>query len=245
VAYTIQKLANLAGVSVRTLRFYDQINLLKPNRDINGYRVYDDKEITKLQQILFFRELEFALEEIKKIVDSPKFDILQALNDQKKLVELEITKLEDLLKTINKTIQKTKGEIQMNDKELYGNLTKEEVEQYKKEVREKYGDFNDKTENWSTKDFGKIAKQQGEMTQAIADLFKKGLDISDKEVQYHIAKHYEFTNVFFECSIEAYKNLGKLYIEDKRFTSFYDKYSIGLAQFMCDAIEYYCDNLNC
>lgn len=138
--YTIKKLAKIAGVSVRALHYYDEIGLLSPVRVLsNGYRVYGQAELLKLQQILFFKELEFPLDEIKNIIQSPHFDITEALKDQKKLVDLKKRRLEEIIQTIDKTIKKIKNKTFMKDEELFDSLDKEKLDAYAKEAKEKMG----------------------------------------------------------------------------------------------------------
>src|SRR5512142_78697 len=105
--YTVQQLARLAGVSVRTLHYYDQIGLLKPSaRTAAGYRLYGEADLLRLQQILFFRELDFPLTEIQAILDQPDFDQVKALRDHRLLLQQEADRLGRLLNTIEKTISR-------------------------------------------------------------------------------------------------------------------------------------------
>lgn len=134
--YSVQKLAKLASVSVRTLHYYDEIGLLKPVRLKNGYRQYGENELLRLQQILFFRELDFPLEEIQRIMNSRYFDMSVALHDQRKLLELKKKRLNGLIKTIDKTLTKINLQNNMDDQELYGSFTKDEMDQYAAEAKE-------------------------------------------------------------------------------------------------------------
>ncbi|OGH92572.1 MAG: hypothetical protein A2534_00695 [Candidatus Magasanikbacteria bacterium RIFOXYD2_FULL_39_9] len=128
MSYSVQQLANLAKVSVRTLHYYDQVGLLSPARTQgNGYRHYEEPELLRLQQILFFRELDFSIEKIKRILSSPRFDMKTALNDQRGLIQLKRNRLDGLINTIDKTIKKINKETTMQDEELYGNFSKEEI----------------------------------------------------------------------------------------------------------------------
>lgn len=247
MTYTVQQLASLSGVSVRTLHYYDEIGLFRPSfyKD-NGYRYYEEKELIRLQQILFFRELEFSLEQIQEMLNAPNFDSIQALEDQKKLIELKRTRLSKLIKTITNSIITMKQSKKVNDQELYGSLTKKQIDDYKEEVRAKYGADNpavrqseERTKNWKKADYDRIQQQVNDITQDIAAAMDLGPQ-SD-EVQKHIHRHYEYVSQFYECSYEMFQGLGKMYVEDKRFTAFYEKYKKGLAQFMCEAMTYYCE----
>ncbi len=237
---TVQKLAEISGVSVRTLHYYDEIGLLKPGKKgANGYRYYDEPQMIKLQQILFYRELNLTLHQIKQILDDPGFNIIGALNDHKSHLSNEMRRLKGLMKTIDKTIQKLQGKRTMSNKEYFENLTKEEIERHKSEAREVYGDFVDKTKGWSTEKLKKTLAEGQKISESIAELMDRGSTPSSPEVQSLIEEHYRFINKFWDCSHEAYVNLGKMYVEDERFTKNIDMTRTGLAQFMQQAMEYF------
>lgn len=138
--YSIGELAKLAGVSIRTLRYYDKIDLLNPiERAESNYRYYGKDELYRLQQILFFKELDFELKKIKKLLDDPDFDQLKALTFQRKQVLNRKERLDKLLVTIDKTIKDLKEEKNMlTDEELYEGFSKEEIQKIKQEVTQKY-----------------------------------------------------------------------------------------------------------
>lgn len=248
MVYTIKQLAKLANVTVRTLHYYDEIGLLKPSfsRD-NGYRCYEEKELLKLQQILFFRELEFSLEQIVQIVNAPTFDRVVALFDQKKLLELKKKRIEGLLKTIEKTIDSAKGGEQMNTQDLYGSFTKEEMDQYKEEAKQRWGhteayqQSQERTKHWTKADYERVAKDGARWTEKMAALKNKGLSVESKEVQEMIAQHYEGLRTFYEPNYEMYRGLGQMYVDDPRFGKYYEKFSTGLAVFMRDAMSHFVD----
>jgi len=143
--YTVNHLAKLSGVSTRTLRYYDKIGLLKPLRvNSNGYRIYGDEQINLLQQILFYRDLDFCLEDIKSIVTAPDFDREQALADHLVMLEARRQQMELLIQNVKKTIASMKGETVMNDAEKFEgfkkDFIKENEETYGQEIRNRYGD---------------------------------------------------------------------------------------------------------
>jgi DNA-binding transcriptional MerR regulator len=141
MAYTVKQLAKLAGVSVRTLHYYDSIGLLKPSYvRPNGYSAYEQPELVKLQQILFFKELEFPLARIIDILNSPGFDVAEALRDQRTLIEMQQQRLDGLLSAIDTTMRDLRGETEMNIEELYSSFTKEQIKEYRQEVMEKWGE---------------------------------------------------------------------------------------------------------
>ncbi len=250
MGYTINKLAKLAGVSVRTLHYYDEIGLLKPSFiKNNGYRYYEDKELIKLQQILFFRELEFPLEDIKKILSSPHFNRVEVLRQQRSLLKLKRERIDKLLITIDKAInsdlQKIGGE-SMNTDDLFAAFGDEELVKNMKEAKVRWGNTDAykqsmrKVKGWTKKDYERIKKEGEEFTKKLADAMDK--EINSREVQELIKQHHQGIEYFYDCSIEMYRNLGEMYVSDPRFAKYYNKFRPGLAVWLRDAINYYCDN---
>ena len=138
--YSVQQLAKLAGVSVRTLHLYDEMGLLKPSlRTEAGYRLYEEKELLRLQQVLFYKELDFPLKDIGIILDDPDFDRIKALESHRITLQTRKARMEDLLSTIDKTIRHLKQEVMLSHEELYKGLPKERAEEWRKEATEKWG----------------------------------------------------------------------------------------------------------
>lgn len=246
MVYTVQQLAKLANISVRTLHYYDEIGLLKPSFiHKNGYRYYQDRELMKLQQILFFRELEFSLEHMKQMFDSPSFNSVEALKDQKKLLKMKRDRFDKLLFTIDTTMNDLKKNKKQKADTMYDSFNQKEMDQYKEEARQRWGhteaykQSQERTKNWGKKDYARVGKEGEDITKAIGAAMSQG--VSSAEVQALIAKHHQHIGQFYDCSYEMYRNLGKMYVEDPRFTAYYEKYAKGLADFMCKAIAYYCD----
>ncbi|MDN5203708.1 MerR family transcriptional regulator [Fulvivirgaceae bacterium BMA10] len=246
-SYSVKQLSKLAGVSVRTLHHYDRIGLLKPAfRSEKGYRYYGRTELLTLQQILFYKELDFPLKEIAAIMNDTSFDLLTALEFHKQELKKRSDRLEKLLATIDKTIVELKNKNEMmTDKEIYEGFSEEEVRAMKQEVAERWGE-EQLTESEERirklgKDGWKDTKEKGEeINQLLADLMD--LQPSDERVQKAIALHHQYMNTFYEVSKEGYRGLGKMYVEDARFTAYYEKYRKGLAMFIHQAIEVYADS---
>lgn len=246
MSYNINQLAKIAEISVRTLHHYDDIGLLTSSRNIkNQYRIYEEKDLLKLQQILFFRELDFKLEDIKKILENPKFDIANALKDHKQMILLKRKRLDELLKTIDKTINKVTNKKNMKDKELYGGFTKEEIEKYQEEAKEKWGDTEaykqstERVKKMGKDGLNKVLEESGKLTMEIAYTMKKGLAPESTEVQKLIARHYDGLRAFYEPTKEIYAGLAKMYVEDERFKKNYGDVAQGLAQFMQDGMLFF------
>lgn len=244
MAYTVHQLASLAGVSVRTLHYYDEVGLLSPSYiEPNGYRRYQHKELLRLQQILFFRELEFSLEDIKHMLNSAQYNAVTALRDQQSALRLKQKHLQKLIKTIDTTINHMTHKTTMPDEELYNAFKDEDVKHYQAEVQDRWG--NTEAYKQSMARVSKITKAEMQQlkddgkkfTQKLADAMNK--DIRSPEVQALIAEHYKGIQFFYDCPLEMYRNLGQMYVNDPRFTKYYDKFKPGLAVFVRDAIGYF------
>jgi DNA-binding transcriptional MerR regulator len=245
--YSIKQLANLCGISVRALHYYDEIGLLRPIRNNNDYREYDDNDLTKLQQILFFRRLDFSLEKIKEIILSPDFDSMRALHDQKELLNLEKIRLDNLQTNLDLLIANMQYKT-MNKSAVDFSLSDDEINSYTKEAKERWGNTEAykqsqaRMKNMSKEEFKKLGDEGINITKEIAAAREYGFD--SNEVQTLIEKHFNHINRFYDCSFGIYKALGQMYVDDSRFTAYYEKHADGLAQFMHQAIDYFCDNKN-
>ncbi len=247
--YTVKKLAKVAGVSVRTLHYYDEVGLLKPAIvQENGYRVYEEHELLLLQQILFFRELDFSIEDIKRIMSAPTFDVHQALRDQRALIELKRKRLAGLIKTIDSTIQKLDQPIPMNDQdmqELYDTFGEDTIKKYADEVKQKWG--NTEAYKQSMERASKMTKEDYEKYKHDSDVFMKRVAaIMDKgatspEFQALIAEHFASLSTWYEPNFEMYRSLAKMYVEDPRFTAYYENYREGLARVFSEGMMYFID----
>jgi DNA-binding transcriptional MerR regulator len=244
MVYTIKKLAKLAGTSVRTLHYYDEIGLLKPEyRGANGYRQYGEKSIAKLQQILFFRELDFSLDEIKTIISRPDFDAVDALQSHKALLQKRKERIDELLNTITKTIKNIKGEKLMEIKEYYQGFSDEQIEIYRTEVKKRWGEKTLKDSEARVMKMGKekFAEVQAEsdlIFRTIAENIARGYD--NKIVQAEVVKWRQWLENFHHYPDEAVLGLGRAYSQNPEFAKTFEKYHKDLPAFMTKAIEYYC-----
>lgn len=246
MAYTVQQLARLAGVSARTLRFYDSIHLLSPSHvGDNGYRYYEHAELVRLQQILFFRELDFSLDDIKRMMHAPGFDVLRALRDQQHLLRLKRKRLDTLIRSIDHTITSMQQHTPPSDETLYDAFKDDDVKAYQAEVKERWG--NTDAYKHSMEKVRKMTKQQMEelkartkdLTQRLADAMD--LDPASEGAQALVAQHHAGIEFFYPCSMQMYRGLGQMYVDDPRFTAYYDAFRPGLAVWLRDAITVYCD----
>lgn len=251
--YTVQKLADLAGVSSRTIRYYDEIGLLKPARiNSSGYRIYGEKEVDRLQQILFYRELDVDLENIKKIMTAADFDELEALKSHREKLLKERKRLDLLLTNLEKTIIAKEGRIVMSDKEKFAGFKKKMVEEnerrYGKEAREKYGDdtvdrSNQKLLNMTEKEYKEITELEKEFMETLLAAFKVG-DPAGDLAQKAADLHRQWLTFYWDnYSKEAHAGVAQLYVDDERFKNYYESYfpekQEGIAEFLRDAVHIY------
>ena len=247
-AYTVRQLADMAAVSVRTLHHYDHIGLLKPSsRTAAGYRLYEEKDILRLQQVLFFKELGLPLDEIRRVLEDPGFDQIEALKQHRQTLQLRAERLAKLLTTIDRTIQRlTEENVNLTDEELYEGFTSEQIERYQREVRERYDpalvqESERRVRGMSTGQWQAVKEEGGAVAQQLADLM---MDLAPDapEVQARVARHHAWIENFYPASAEVYRGLGQLCAEHEEFRAFYDKFCPGLADFMQAAMTYYADH---
>ncbi|GAB2546330.1 MerR family transcriptional regulator [Gracilibacillus alcaliphilus] len=245
----IKEVADLAGVSVRTLHHYDEIGLLSPDTTTEaGYRLYSEKNLEVLQQILFFRELDFPLKKIKEIINSPDFDRYQVMLQQRDQLLEKRYRLDQIIIAINKTIQHMKGEMEMTTEgkfEAFKERMLEDNEQkYGKEIREKYGEETVETSNakWrgmSQQDYQAMLRLEQELFELLEQAYATGDPGSDL-AQAAAAKHKEWLMYSWsEYSKEAHAGLAEMYVTDERFTAYYDKHVKDGTVFLRDAILIY------
>ncbi|MFB5283623.1 MerR family transcriptional regulator [Peribacillus sp. Hz7] len=247
--YTVNKLAQLSGVSSRTLRYYDQIGLLKPARiNSSGYRIYGQKEVDLLQQILFYRELEIRLEEIIEIIHQPAFNQTTALKNHYNNLKKKRARLDKIIATVEMTIASKEGGISMQDKQKFEGFKEKMIEdneqKYGKEIREKYGDetvdaSNAKLRGMSQEDYQAMAVLGEEILSLLEKAYETGDPASDV-AQKLAAKHKEWLMYSWpNYSKEAHAGLAEMYVADERFTAYYDKNVKGGTEFLRDAILIY------
>lgn len=245
--YSVQALAKIAGVSVRTLHHYDEIGLLVPQREKNGYRSYGEPELLRLQQILFFRELDVPLEDIAKNLARKDFDMAASLKDHRVQIENRKKRLTKLLGTIDNTLAKLNGTKEMDDDALFDAFWEKHEKEYAPEAEQRWGHTDaykqskERTKHLTKDDFKRMAKDADAFMKKLTALIESGPD-SD-ETQALIAQHYESLRTFYDPSPELYRGLAEMYVSDDRFRAYYDKYDPRMADFMKEAMIAYCDTL--
>jgi len=239
----INEVAKLTGLTVRTLHYYDEIGLLSPSKITeSGYRIYDEHSLETLQQILFFRELEFSLHDMKEIMENPSYDKREALQKQKELLLKKRARIDQLVRLIDDTV---KGENTMSFQEFDITEIEKVKEAYADEVKKRWGSTTayaqseEKTKKYDKKQW-KFLNEEG------ASILKefgtcRMLEADSVKVQQLVQKWQSYiTANFYECTDEILSGLGKMYIADTRFTENIDKNGNGTADFMSRAIAIYC-----
>ena len=239
----ISEVAKLTGITVRTLHYYDEIGLLKPSEITEaGYRLYSREDLEILQQILFFRELDFPLSQIKEIMNNPNYDKEEALKKQKELLIQQRQRIEGLIKLIEKRIE---GDNNMSFKEFDMNEIEENKKKYAKEVKERWGtskayeESEKKTSSYNKEKWGDINQETREIFKGFAEL--RNSDPGSEEVQELVRRWQKYiTDNFYTCTNEILSGLGLMYVEDERFKENLDKNGEGTAKLMEEAIKIYC-----
>ena len=237
----VKEFAAAAGVSVRTLHYYDEIGLLKPAviDEQNGYRYYNEQSILRLQEILFYRELDFSLKSICEILSSPNYDKQTALKEQKKLLMLKKERLERLIAAVDDAM---KGENVMNA------FDNREFEQYKAEAKQRWGEteayaeYAEKRKDDSRKKYNALAEGMESVLGEFAGCMKEGAEPGSPGAQALVKKLQDYiTENFYTCTNQILAGLGQMYVADERFKNNIDKHAGGTAEFVSGAIKIYCE----
>ena len=248
--YSIKELSELAGVSARTLRYYDEIGLLKPSR-VNeaGYRYYGESEVAVLQQILFYRERGFELKTIQRIIYDENFDMLNAMEEHLQALEKQKKETENLILTVKKTIQSMKGECEMSNKEKFQALkekaVRENEEMYGAEAREKYGDeevhtFNQKMLNMTEVQWERFKELEKVILMRLEEAVEHKTEAESEAAKTIVELHKEWLCMTWkQYSAEAHKGVAMMYVADERFTKYYDRNVQGCAKLLCEAVQYW------
>ncbi|MEF9958533.1 MAG: MerR family transcriptional regulator [Niameybacter sp.] len=239
----INEVAKLTGITVRTLHYYDEIGLLKPSEITeSGYRLYNEEALERLQQILFFKELDFPLTEIKAIMTDPSYNQVEALYSHKALLIQKRKRLDGLIDLVNLTL---KGECTMDFKAFDTTQIEADKKKYAKEVKTRWGNtqaYVESQERTSHYDQTKWKCLQGE-GDALLKAFSENRtgDPEGESTQALVKKWQDYiTEHFYNCTLEILAGLGLMYVGDERFAKNIDRNGVGTAAFMAKAIESYC-----
>jgi MerR family transcriptional regulator, thiopeptide resistance regulator len=244
--FTVKQLSKLAGVTPRTLHHYDAIGLLKPSRvGENGYRYYGEESLLRLQQILFYRELDLSLVDIKNIMGRHDFDVLGALQGHREALKKQVIRLNQLIRTVDSTLEYLKGEKRMSEKDLFIGFSEEEQEKYALEAELLYDVDTVRASNKKWKKYSAVEKEQimAESRAIYSDLaaaISRGA--SAPQVQAIIARWHKHLGYFWSPKDDQLLALANTYSDDPRFKARFDKMDPRLAKFMGEAVKIYVQN---
>lgn len=244
--YTVKQLSVLAGVSIRTLHYYDEIDLLKPaSIGENNYRYYDDASLLRLQQILFYREIDLDLTQIKHILDDSAFDLVSALQTHRQALQAKIERLNTLIQTVDTTIMHVIGEVNMSKKQIFQGFNKEKQKQYQEEATGLWGD----TVTESIKLWNSYSEERQQAVLAEGDAIYTNIAAHmDKgsqsdEIQTLLIRWHDHIRHFYEPSIETLAGLGDMYHDHPDFNTTFTAIHPDLPGFLKQAIAHYVDVL--
>jgi MerR family transcriptional regulator, thiopeptide resistance regulator len=241
--FTVKQLSKLAGVTPRTLHHYDDIGLLKPSRiGDNGYRYYEEEALLRLQQILFYRELDIPLDDIKKILGRQDFDVLGALRSHKDALQKQVGRLNRLIQTVDHTIDYLKGDTKMSEKGLFEGFSEEQQEKYAQEAEQMYDpetvrESNRKWKGYSAAKKEAILAEGKSVYQDMIAAMPKGA--ASPAVQAIVERWRKHMDYFWTPNLDQLQALADGYVEDSRFKANFDKMHPQLAEFMREAVAVY------
>lgn len=247
--YTVQRLAELAGISARTLRYYDEFGILKPARiNSSGYRIYGQTEVDLLQHILFYRELGLSLESIKEIITEPSFDGARALREHHDKLLEKRHQLDLLIANVEKTLAHKEGRLVMSDTQKFEGFKQKLVDdnekKYGQEIRGKYGDSvvdqsNQMLKGMTEEQYAAVQQLEEEMFETLVQAMENG-DPASVLAQKSADLHRQWLSFYWNSySKEAHAGVAQMYVDDERFTEYYDKRRPGLAEFLRDSVHVY------
>lgn len=248
MSYSVKQLANISGVTVRTLHWYDEIGLLKPAYyGTNGYRYYEEEQLLLLQQILFFRELGFGLDDIQKVLTSNDFNRIRALQAHKRNLKERLNHTARLIETVDNTILRLKGEQKMKDTDLYKGFDRDKqnllgtfLAAYGGTVAEDMIFESEKcAETLSDEDRQRVEREANCIYSALAECIDRGLTPRSDEVQALVEKHCQLARSVHAVSRDVYLSYAQLYCERSEFRHFLDQHHLKLAEFLAEAMRVY------
>lgn len=245
MSYTVGEVARIAGVTVRTLHHYDEVGVLSPTgRTAAGYRLYDEEDLQRLQQIRCYRELGFGLDDIAAMLDDPRTDPVDHLRRQRALLTDHIERLEAMVAAVEKTMEARKMGISLNPEEMFEVFGDEDPTQYAEETEQRWGETDAykqsqrRVSSYTKNDWLRIKEERADVERRLAAVLASGAPAdSDQAMDAAEAHRLQIDRWFYETSYEMHRGLGDMYIADPRFTAHYENVAVGLAQYVRDAIH--------
>lgn len=243
--YTVGQVARVARVTVRTLHHYDEIGLLSPSgRTRAGYRRYDDADLERLQQILFYRELGFPLEEIAAILDDPDVDPTQHLRRQHQLLTSRIKRLQEMVEAIEFAMEARRMGIQLTPEERFEVFGEFDPDQYAEEAQERWGQTDAYRESqrrisrYTKEDWQRHKAEYEDWARRFVAVMESGAPADSEQARELAEEHRQLiSRWFYECSYEMHTGLADMYVDDPRFTAYFEKIKPGMARYLSEAIH--------
>lgn len=243
MGYTVGQVADLAGVTVRTLHHYGQIGLLEPaDRSGAGYRRYSDDDLQRLQHILFYRELGFPLDDIATILSDPGADTSAHLRRQRELLNNRISRLQAMVVAVDKEMEAFTMGIQLTPEEKFEIFGPSYSEDYETEAEQRWGDTDAwaqsqaRTAKFTKQQWIEVKKASDDLNRRLAAAMTGGAAPDSPEARGLVEEHRASIEMFYDCSPEMHRNLGEMYVADERFAKTYNDVAPGLASWLRDAI---------
>ncbi|GHH39661.1 MerR family transcriptional regulator [Streptomyces candidus] len=244
MSYSVGQVAEFAGVTVRTLHHYDAIGLLSPSgRSHAGHRRYDDTDLDRLQQILFYRELGFPLDQVATLLDDPHTDPREHLRRQHELLSARITRLQEMAAAVETAMEARRMGINLTPEEKFEVFGDHDPDQYAEEVQERWGDTDAyresqrRTATYTKEDWKRLTEGLDALHNNMADLLAAGVPADSTDAMDVAEEHRLFMcDGYFHVSHEMHTCFGEMYVADERFTAVYENIRPGLAVYMRDAI---------
>ena len=244
MGYTVGRVAELTGVTVRTLHHYGQIGLLEPrDRTGAGYRQYSDEDLQRLQHILFYRELGFAVQDIAAVLDRPGADTRAHLSRQHALLSQRIRRLQEMVVAVEKEMEAHAMGIDLTPQEKFEIFGPTYSDDYETEAQERWGDTEAwkqsqaRTAQFSKQDWLRVKQEGDDLNRRLAAAMTAGAAPDGEEAMDLAEAHHRSIEVFYECPYAMHRGLGDMYVADERFTRTYDDVAPGLARWLRDAIH--------
>ena len=241
--YTVGRVADLSGVTIRTLHHYDEVGLLSlGGRSAAGYRIYEDRDLERLQRILFYRELGFTLDEISTIVDDPRTDTLGHLRRQRGLLNERIERLSAMVDAIDYEMEARTMDIPLTPEERLEVFGEFRPEDYAEEAEQRWGgteaykESQRRVSSYTKEDWQRLKTEEEEIRARLTAALDAGLAPDSEEAMAAAEAHREhISRWFYVCGYEIHRGLTEMYVSDERFRSNYDTQTPGLAAFIRDA----------
>ncbi len=241
---TVGEVARQAGITVRALHHYDEIGLVSPSqRSPAGYRLYGAEAIDRLQEVLFFRELGFALDDIKAIVAAPSYDRAAALGRQRRLVERKAARLFDMMDALDRALEAHRRGVEMTPEEKLEVFGDFDPDEHAAEAEERWGgtaayqESARRTGSYTKAEWQRLEAEARRIDEGLAALLAEGVPPGDERAMDLAEAHRaHISRWFYDCPPEMHAGLGRMYVEDQRFRESIDRAGEGLAEYLAAAI---------